>query len=118
MSSRNFARSCKAKTGRTPAKAVEVFRLEAARRPLEETEHGVDRIAHSCGFSDEERMRTMFQLNQRIDRSQLGLKCWRVVTVTSAVEHSGIIREQSPASARNSRRDRLIGAPECDFIPA
>ena len=32
MSPRNFARSYKAKTGRTPAKAVEVFRLEAARR--------------------------------------------------------------------------------------
>ncbi len=40
MSPRNFARSYKAKTGRTPAKAVEVFRLEAARRLLEDTEHG------------------------------------------------------------------------------
>jgi transcriptional regulator GlxA family with amidase domain len=61
MSPRNFARSYKAKTGRTPAKAVEVFRLEAARRLLEETEQGVDRIARSCGFGDEERMRTTFQ---------------------------------------------------------
>jgi transcriptional regulator GlxA family with amidase domain len=61
MSPRNFARSYKAKTGRTPAKAVEVFRLEAARRLLEDTEHGVDSIARSCGFGDEERMRTTFQ---------------------------------------------------------
>jgi len=61
MSPRNFARSYKAKTGRTPAKAVEVFRLEAARRLLEETEQGVDRIARSCGFGDEEHMRTTFQ---------------------------------------------------------
>jgi transcriptional regulator GlxA family with amidase domain len=61
MSPRNFARSYKAKTGRTPAKAVEVFRLEAARRLLEDAEHGVDRIARSCGFGDEERMRTTFQ---------------------------------------------------------
>jgi transcriptional regulator GlxA family with amidase domain len=61
MSPRNFARSYKAKTGRTPAKAVELFRLEAARRLLEETEQGVDRIARSCGFADEERMRTTFQ---------------------------------------------------------
>jgi transcriptional regulator GlxA family with amidase domain len=61
MSPRNFARTHKAKTGRTPAKAVEVFRLEAARRLLEETEQGVDRIARSCGFGDEERMRTTFQ---------------------------------------------------------
>ena len=61
MSPRNFARSYKAKTGRTPAKAIEVFRLEAARRLLEETEQGVDRIARCCGFGDEERMRTTFQ---------------------------------------------------------
>jgi transcriptional regulator GlxA family with amidase domain len=61
MSPRNFARSYKAKTGRTPAKAVEVFRLEAARRLLEDTEHGVDHIARNCGFGDEERMRTTFQ---------------------------------------------------------
>jgi transcriptional regulator GlxA family with amidase domain len=61
MSSRNFARSYKAKTGRTPAKAIEVFRLEAARRLLEDTEQGVDRVARSCGFGDEERMRTTFQ---------------------------------------------------------
>ena len=61
MSPRNFARSYKAKTGRTPAKAIEVFRLEAARRLLEETEQGVDRIARRCGFGDEERMRTTFQ---------------------------------------------------------
>jgi AraC-like DNA-binding protein len=61
MSPRNFARSYKAETGRTPAKAIEVFRLEAARRLLEETEQGVDRIARRCGFGDEERMRTTFQ---------------------------------------------------------
>jgi transcriptional regulator GlxA family with amidase domain len=61
MRPRNFARSYNAKTGRTPAKAVEVFRLEAARRLLEETEQGGDRIARSCGFSDEERMRIAFQ---------------------------------------------------------
>ena len=61
MSPRNFARNYTAKTGRTPAKAVEVFRLEAARRRLEDTEQGVDRIARSCGFGDEERMRTTFQ---------------------------------------------------------
>jgi transcriptional regulator GlxA family with amidase domain len=61
MSPRNFARSYKAKTGRTPAKAVEMFRLEAARRLLEDTDHGVDRVARSCGFGDEERMRTTFR---------------------------------------------------------
>jgi transcriptional regulator GlxA family with amidase domain len=63
MSPRNFARSYKAKTGRTPAKALELFRLEAARRLLEESEQGVDRIAQRCGFGDEERMRVTFKRN-------------------------------------------------------
>ncbi|UQA63943.1 GlxA family transcriptional regulator [Polyangium aurulentum] len=61
MSPRNFARVYKQKTGRTPAKAVEVFRLEAARRLLEASELNVDQIARQCGFGDEERMRVTFQ---------------------------------------------------------
>ncbi|VVM45659.1 HTH-type transcriptional activator RhaS [Pseudomonas fluorescens] len=63
MSPRNFARVYKAKTGRTPAKAVEVLRLEAARRLLEESERNIDQIARQCGFGDEERMRFTFQRN-------------------------------------------------------
>jgi transcriptional regulator GlxA family with amidase domain len=61
MSPRNFARLYKQKTGRTPAKAVEVFRLEAARRLLEDSSRHVDQIASLCGFGDEERMRVTFQ---------------------------------------------------------
>jgi transcriptional regulator GlxA family with amidase domain len=63
MSPRNFARVYKEKTGRTPAKAVEVFRLEAARRLLEDSSRNVDQIARQCGFGDEERMRVTFQRN-------------------------------------------------------
>ncbi len=61
MSPRNFARVYKEKTGRTPAKAVEVFRLEAARRLLEDSPRNVDSIARLCGFGDEERMRITFK---------------------------------------------------------
>ncbi|MCL6701916.1 helix-turn-helix domain-containing protein [Pseudomonas sp. T1.Ur] len=61
MSPRNFARVYKRQTGRTPAKAVEMFRLEAARRLLEDSERNIDQIARSCGFGDEERMRHTFQ---------------------------------------------------------
>lgn len=61
MSPRNFARVYKQKTGRTPAKAVEVFRLEAARRLLEDSPRNVDQIARLCGFGDEERMRVTFR---------------------------------------------------------
>lgn len=63
MSPRNFARIYKQKTGRTPAKAVELFRLEAARRLLEDSSHNIDKIATLCGFGNEERMRIAFQRN-------------------------------------------------------
>ncbi|QSQ26748.1 helix-turn-helix domain-containing protein [Pyxidicoccus parkwayensis] len=63
MSPRNFARVYKQKTGRTPAKAVEIMRLEAARRMLEDSKRNVDQIARVCGFGDEERMRVTFQRN-------------------------------------------------------
>lgn len=61
MSPRNFARSYKEKTGRTPAKAVEVFRIEAAKRLLETSPQNLEQIARSCGFGDDERLRVAFQ---------------------------------------------------------
>jgi transcriptional regulator GlxA family with amidase domain len=66
MSPRNFARAYKMKTGRTPAKALEIFRLEATRRFLEESEQNIDQIAQACGFGDEERMRVTFNRNLAI----------------------------------------------------
>lgn len=63
MSPRNFARVYKQKTGRAPAKAVEVFRLEAAKRLLEDSSRNIDQVARLCGFGDEERMRVTFQRN-------------------------------------------------------
>ena len=61
MSPRNFSRLYKQKTGRSPAKAVEIFRLEAARRLLEDSVRNIEQIARQCGFGDEERMRATFQ---------------------------------------------------------
>lgn len=60
MSPRNFARVYKQKTGRTPAKAIELFRMEAARRMLEDSPRSIEQIAGLCGFGDEERMRCTF----------------------------------------------------------
>lgn len=60
MSPRHFARVYAAEHGTTPAKAVEVLRVEAARRALEDTSTPVKRIAAACGFGDEERMRRSF----------------------------------------------------------
>lgn len=70
MSPRNFARVYKQKTGRTPAKAIEIFRLEAARRLLEDSPHSISEIASRCGFSDEERMRITFHRNLAVSPSE------------------------------------------------
>jgi transcriptional regulator GlxA family with amidase domain len=60
MSPRNFARAYAKKRGRTPAKAVEAIRVEAARRRLEETERRIESVAEDSGFSSEEQMRCSF----------------------------------------------------------
>ncbi|MFV3370896.1 GlxA family transcriptional regulator [Pseudomonas sp. NY15435] len=61
MSLRNFSRVYKERTGRTPAKAIELFRLEAAKRLLENSSRNIEQIARACGFADEERLRSTFQ---------------------------------------------------------
>jgi transcriptional regulator GlxA family with amidase domain len=63
MSARNFARVYKDRTGRSPGKAVELFRVEAARRMLEQSASNLAQIARQCGFGDEDRMCTAFQRN-------------------------------------------------------
>ncbi|MGF3027819.1 GlxA family transcriptional regulator [Methylobacterium aquaticum] len=61
MSPRTFARHYAQRVGQTPAKVIERFRIEAARRALEETGLSVKEIAVQHGFGDEERMRRAFQ---------------------------------------------------------
>lgn len=70
MSPRNFTRVYKGKTGLTPAKAVENFRLEAARRLLEDSDRNIDQVAQLCGFGDEGRMRKAFQRRLRLSPSE------------------------------------------------
>ncbi|NTH68535.1 helix-turn-helix domain-containing protein [Agrobacterium rhizogenes] len=60
MSPRNFARVYHRDTGESPARAVEQFRVEAARRLLEAAPDSIQRIAHRVGFGDDERMRRAF----------------------------------------------------------
>jgi transcriptional regulator GlxA family with amidase domain len=60
MSPRNFARLYAKTRGRTPAKAVEAVRVDAARRQLEETTDRIATIAEACGVGEEEQMRTAF----------------------------------------------------------
>src|SRR4029453_18471835 len=60
MSPRNFARRYAEVRKRTPARAVESIRVDAARRALEETSDRIDAIARRCGFSNEEQLRGAF----------------------------------------------------------
>jgi len=60
LSERTFMRHYKSQTGRTPARTVEQFRVEAAKRLLGETALPVKRIAARCGFGSEESMRRSF----------------------------------------------------------
>jgi transcriptional regulator GlxA family with amidase domain len=69
MSPRNFARVYKLKTGRSPGRAIELFRLEAAQRLLESSSRNVEQIARQCGFGDEDRMRVTFQRNLGVSPS-------------------------------------------------
>ncbi|NTF45063.1 GlxA family transcriptional regulator [Rhizobium rhizogenes] len=59
MSARSFSRHYVKGTGRTPAKAVEEIRIEAARRLLEEG-LTVHQARTRCGFASEETMRRNF----------------------------------------------------------
>jgi transcriptional regulator GlxA family with amidase domain len=63
LSPRQFSRAFQAETGRSPAKAVELLRVEAARFLLEEGRHTVNVIAQETGFADRERMRRAFLRN-------------------------------------------------------
>jgi transcriptional regulator GlxA family with amidase domain len=60
LSPRQFSRTFLAETGRSPAKAVEQLRVEAARVMMEQGRHSMDQVARETGFADRERMRRAF----------------------------------------------------------
>jgi len=60
LSPRQFSRAFRSETGKSPAKAVEHLRLEAARLMIEQTHHPIDVVATETGFADRERMRRAF----------------------------------------------------------
>jgi transcriptional regulator GlxA family with amidase domain len=77
MSTRNFARFFTAETGLTPAKFVELARIDAARHYLGSTQLSVETVAEKSGFSDAERMRRAFirqlSINPQSYRERFGL---------------------------------------------
>jgi len=60
MSPRNFARLFLTETGMTPAKFVELARIDAARHYLGSTDLSIEAVADKAGFKDPERMRRAF----------------------------------------------------------
>nr|WP_100549924.1 MULTISPECIES: GlxA family transcriptional regulator [unclassified Pseudomonas] len=60
LSPRQFSRLFVEETGKTPAKAIESLRVEAARIMMETSRHPVEVIARETGFRDRERMRQAF----------------------------------------------------------
>lgn len=60
LSPRQFSRIFREETGQSPAKAVELLRLEAARIMLEDGRHALEHVARDTGFADRDRMRRAF----------------------------------------------------------
>ncbi|WP_394780788.1 GlxA family transcriptional regulator [Undibacterium sp.] len=77
LSPRQFSRVFREETGQSPAKAIELLRVEAARLMIETTRHPIEVIARETGFGDRERMRQAFlrafgQPPQAMQRSSAG----------------------------------------------
>jgi AraC-like DNA-binding protein len=60
MSLRNFARMFKRETTETPGDFVEIARVEAARRMLEDSDTPLKKVASQYGFSDQNSLRRAF----------------------------------------------------------
>ncbi|MGB6309479.1 MAG: GlxA family transcriptional regulator [Steroidobacteraceae bacterium] len=60
LSPRQFSRAFRQETGRSPAKAVETLRVEAARALMDQGRLSIEVIARETGFSDRNRMRRAF----------------------------------------------------------
>lgn len=60
LSPRQFSRAFKTETGRSPARAIEHMRVEAARDLIFSSDHPLTAVAARTGFHDLERMRRAF----------------------------------------------------------
>jgi transcriptional regulator GlxA family with amidase domain len=61
MSPRSFSRKYKERTGATPAKTVELMRVDSAKRSLARSSLSLGKIAFNAGFIDEQRLRRAFR---------------------------------------------------------
>ncbi len=70
MSPRNFARRFQAAMKVTPARYVQLLRVDAARRLLTDGRLPVARVAQRCGFASEEAMRVAFHKHVNVAPSE------------------------------------------------
>jgi transcriptional regulator GlxA family with amidase domain len=70
MSPRNFSRVFSAEMGASPAKFVELLRLETARRRLQQSAAPLDAVAAECGFRNADALRSAFQRVLHVAPSQ------------------------------------------------
>lgn len=69
MSPRTFSRLYKKRTGHTPAKSVEIMRVDSAKRQLERGLDPLVTVAFKSGFSDEQGLRRAFRRHVGISPS-------------------------------------------------
>jgi transcriptional regulator GlxA family with amidase domain len=72
MSLRTFARCFREETGTSPLQWLLRHRILAAQQLLEQTDHGVDRIAEMCGFGSAVSLRVHFR--RELDTSPLAYR--------------------------------------------
>jgi transcriptional regulator GlxA family with amidase domain len=83
MSPRHFARTFDQEVGLSPAKFVELARVERARAQLEQTLLPVEVIARQCGFGNPEHLRRTFHRNLKISPQEYRAR-FRPAEISSA----------------------------------
>ena len=113
MSPRNFSRAFRRETGMTPAKYVELARVQAARQALADTVDGVDSVAARCGFGTAETMRRAFRRHLGIGpadyRERFSSAFFDDSTAMSPIRSMNSI--SSISSMRESDADRVPALP-------
>ena len=100
MSERSFLRYYAAAIGRTPARAMEALRVEAARQLLSTTRLPVKRIATRCGFGSEETLRRSLLRQSGVTPSEYRQRFSSASADPAAAE----------VSRRTSRRGRILAS--------
>lgn len=74
MSPRTFSRQYRDRTGQTPAKTVEMMRVDAAKHALERSVNSLGKVAFNVGFLDEQRLRRAFRRHVGLSPSEYRTK--------------------------------------------